>query len=89
MRPTSSSTINYQPGDPPADLAQLPRFVREELQRIKAMFDALAAGHVDKTYAPPAKPRDGDVRYADGTQWDPGSGTGFYFYNGSAWKFLG
>ena len=89
MRPTSSSTTSYQPGDPPADPAQLQRFLREELLRIQAMFNALAAGRIDKTFAPPAKPRDGDLRYADGTQWNPGSGAGVYLYNGSAWKFLG
>lgn len=89
MRPTNSSTISYQPGDPPADPAQLQRYLREELQRIKAMFDALAAGHLDKTYALPAKPRDGDIRYADGTQWNPGSGAGLYYFNGAIWKLLG
>jgi hypothetical protein len=89
MRPTSSSTISYQPGDPPADPAQMQRYLREELMRIKAMFDALAAGHLDKTYAPPAKPRDGDTRYADGTLWNPGSGAGFYYFNGAIWKLLG
>lgn len=89
MRPTSSSTINYQPGDPPADPGQLQRYLREEFLRVKAMFDALAAGHLDKSYAPPAKPRDGDIRYADGVQWNPGSGAGLYYFNGTAWIFLG
>lgn len=89
MRPTNGSTSAYQPGDPPADPAQLQRFLREELLRIKGMFDALAAGHLDKTYALPAKPRDGDFRYADGTLWNPGSGAGFYRYNGTTWIFLG
>lgn len=90
MRPTNSST-SYQPGDPPADSAQFQRFMREELAKIKAITDALADGFDPVTYAAPSKPRDGMRRYADGTQWNPGSGRGLYRYDGpaAAWKFLG
>lgn len=65
------------------------RFLYEELQRIQAAINALAAGHIDKVYSAPAKPRDGDIRYADGTSFNPGSGQGVYYYNGSIWKLLG
>ena len=34
------------------------------------------------------KPRDGDIRYADGTNWNPGSGAGIYAYVGGAWTKL-
>ena len=40
----------------------------------------------------PSRPREGDVRYADGTDWDPGSGEGIYFFKkGSpgSWVLLG
>ena len=30
-----------------------------------------------------------DIRYANGTDWDPGSGKGFYYYDGSAWQPFG
>ena len=33
--------------------------------------------------------RDGMVVYADGTDWDPGSGEGIYAYYGAAWNHLG
>lgn len=89
MRPTNSGTTGYQPGDPPADVAQLQRFLREELRRLKAAIDALADGFDPVVYAPPARPRQGMRRYADGTQWNPGSGAGLYRYDGSAWRFLG
>lgn len=90
MRPTSSSTINYQPGDPPAEAAQMQRFLREELQKLKAAIDAVAAGQVDRIYTLPAKPRDGMVRYLDGTI-APGGVRGVYFYDitAAAWKLLG
>jgi len=37
------------------------------------------------------KPRAGDIRYADGSDWNPGgTGEGIYFYNSSAaWVKLG
>ncbi len=39
--------------------------------------------------AEPPKPYDGLIVIADGTEWNPGSGVGYYgFYNGS-WRFLG
>lgn len=32
--------------------------------------------------------RDGMIAYADGTQWNPGSGVGFYGYQNGAWVKL-
>lgn len=89
MRPTNSSTTSYQPGDPPADVSQLQRFLREELAKLKAATDALADGFAPVVYAPPAKPRDGMLRNADGTQWNPGAGPGLYRYGNDAWHLLG
>lgn len=38
---------------------------------------------------PPAEfKREGLMVYADGSNWDPGDGAGYYYYNGSAWKLL-
>ena len=34
------------------------------------------------------KPRNGDIRYADGTNWNPGSGEGIYAYTNDAWAKL-
>ena len=86
---TSSTALVLE--DPPSDPAQLQRYLREQNVRIMAAFEALAAGHLDKQHVAPAKPRDGDWRYADGTDWNPGSGKGFYRFDGetSAWAFLG
>lgn len=89
MRPTNTSTINYQPGDPPADPAQLQRFLREEFIKMKTAIDALAEGFDPVTYVEPAKPRQGMRRYADGALWDPGAGAGLYRYDGTTWNFLG
>lgn len=41
-------------------------------------------------HAEPDKPRAGHVYYADGTNWNPGSGEGVYYYtSGSTWAILG
>jgi hypothetical protein len=89
MRPTNSNTFAYQPSAPPSDPAQLPRWLQEEVNKIKAAYDALAEGFDPVVYAPPPKPRQGMRRYADGTQWNPGSGAGLYRYDGTAWRYLG
>ena len=39
-------------------------------------------------YVEPFRPREGYVVYADGTEWNPGSGAGLYYYDGSAWVFI-
>jgi hypothetical protein len=58
------------------------RELQEWAQRgIKAL--RLEPAHVE-----PDKPRAGLIVYADGTDWDPGSGAGLYYYNGSAWVLI-
>jgi hypothetical protein len=89
LRPANSVAGRYQPGEPPSDPSQLPRYLREEFAKIKAALDALADGFDLPVYAPPAKPRAGMRRYADGTQWNPGSGAGLYRFDGATWNFLG
>ena len=86
-----NSSVAYAPGMVPRELGQMQQFLEMELLKIKAAIDLLAAGHIDKTYAEPDRLRDGDIRYADGTTWNPGSGQGIYYYklSGPAWVFLG
>ncbi len=88
MRAPNSSGGYYSPGDPPSDPAEIQRFLRDELQRISGAINALAAGHFDEVNVAPAKPRKGDVRLADGTSWNPGSGRGIYIHNGTTWILI-
>jgi hypothetical protein len=37
--------------------------------------------NISEINAAPDKPRDGDIINADGTDFDPGSGKGLYFYD--------
>lgn len=89
MRAPNLGSAFYAPGEPPTDPAQLGRFIRDELQQISAAITALAAGHLDQQSVAPAKPRDGDMRYADGAHWNPGGlGKGVYMHNGSTWTLI-
>lgn len=87
MRTPNLGTSIYNPGDPPADPAQLQRYLREHNAMLAAALTALAAGHIDKLNVAPAKPRDGDMRYADGVNWNPGGGKGLYMYS-NAWTLV-
>lgn len=63
----------------------------------KAEFDRVAEAsarsrpsiQLQTLHAAPARVGDGMVVLADGTNWDPGSGAGFYGYYGGAWNKLG
>lgn len=79
----------YKPRNVPNDPAQLPGFLREELENVGRALNSFPFVLLETTYAPPAKPRDGQVYLADGATWNPGSGGGFYGYRAGAWRFLG
>lgn len=90
MRTPNLGTISYQPNQVPTDVSALPMFLREELDKVAATFRLLALGHIDRSHAAPLKPRVGDIRYADGTSWNPGTGEGIYFYNAAgSWVKMG
>lgn len=36
----------------------------------------------------PDKPQEGMIAYANGSEWDPGSGAGLYKYLGGGWVLL-
>lgn len=80
----------YTPGTPPQDAASLAAFLRVELAKIaQAMETQDASLSLDTLYAAPKKFRDGTIVKADGTTWDPGSGSGLYVYRDADWHFLG
>ena len=83
--------MSYIP-DPLYDDTELGRYLSRELQKIS---DQTTVNQVDgiefKVWnVLPDKPRAGQVYYADGTQWNPGSGEGLYRYStGGSWVLLG
>lgn len=89
MRPLNTSTIFYVPEQVPSDPAQLPMYLENEFAKIKRSIEQISMGHFEVTYVEPPKPRKGDLRYADGVSWNPGSGQGVYVYKGTTWVLLG
>ena len=78
----------YKPSPVPSDPKDLQRFLQEELTQINLALILISQGYVTIANVAPDKPRDGMIRLADGTNWDPGSGQGVYVYYGSAWNKL-
>lgn len=80
--------MRYSPTIPPSDI---PRYVYDELSRIAVVLEQMQVERVNliPQTAAPARPRNGDVVYADGTNWDPGSGAGLYQYRTLSWVLVG
>ena len=82
-------SIRYSKAPVPSEAKEIPSYLQTELDRISAIISNLADGHYDESNTVPSKPRAGDVRYADGTNWNPGSGEGLYLYlSTGAWSKL-
>ncbi len=94
MKTTKGAILGYVPGPPPADLPpEARRYLDEELNRIAGVLANLLAPlrtlMLEPMTAPPATPMMPQIVYADGVQWDPGSGPGYYYWNGVVWTPLG
>lgn len=89
MRPTSTANLSYQPGDPPANPADLQRFLREELAKLKAAIDTVSDGFLPVVYVLPAKPRTGMLRNFVADVVGVGSAAGMYRFDGTTWVFIG
>jgi hypothetical protein len=79
----SKQQINkYVPKRTPNEYSQ--GYVQDELGHISGAIEQLSLGYLDVTNVAPTRPRQGMIRYADGSNWNPGSGgEGIYFYNSS------
>ena len=76
------SVTHYQPGPLPLDNEDLGIYIVDELKRLGNILFNQATFRLERTHIPPDKPRGGDIRYADGSNWDTGgTGEGIYFYN--------
>ena len=83
-------SIKYSKTPVPSKAEDIPSYLQTELDRISAIISNLADGHFDVSNVAPDKPRTGDIRYADGSNWNPGStGEGVYIYlSTGAWSKL-
>lgn len=78
----------YLPEAPPEVVDRiLVDYVFREFNRIS---DTLLAKpfNFEETFVAVSRPQEGDVAYADGTSWNPGSGRGVYAFLNNAWRKL-
>lgn len=88
MRTINNGSVFYAPEPVPSDPKELPAYIERNNRAIEMAINLLAAGHLDETHVAPVKPRVGDLKLADGTNWNPGSGQGIYAYYNSVWNKL-
>lgn len=76
-----------------ASVPELVASLQRELDRIASAIQIIASGQLETFEKPggPDKPREGMVRIADGVNWNPGSGKGPYWFNGTTqlWETMG
>ena len=93
------SVNRWSPNPAPVSPELLPDYLFSELNRLGDIIFNLDTFRLEATHREPAgvgtelrktKPRDGDMRYADGVDWNPGSGgEGLYAYYNNTWNRLG
>ena len=71
----------YEPGPLPLESEDLGIYVVTELKRLANTILNQSHLRVERIHAEPERPRGGDIVYADGTDWNPGSGEGIYFFD--------
>lgn len=80
----------YNPRIPPIEAEDLLPYLDDELVKLATSVNDLVAGLHEIRYNPPERLRKGMVVYADGVEWNPGSGEGLYRYNlAGNWVFIG
>lgn len=77
----------YIPSPVPTDISlHILEFLREEF--VKVYEGQRSIYQLPIITVEPNKPREGLLVYADGTEWNPGSGKGVYVHNGTTWVKL-
>ena len=80
----------YTPSILPQDASELSIAIQRELERLSQELRASQPSILlDKINVAPSKPRPGMIVFADGVNWNPGAGIGYYGYKGTAWVLLG
>lgn len=82
-------TEKYYPEPVPYtdDLPYIREFLFREFLRISASFEGVREIELEELSVEPTA-RAGMIKFADGVNWDPGNGKGFYGYDGTSWIML-
>lgn len=80
----------FRPSTLPSDLTveSLARWVQGEFEQLSREQVETLELELRPIHAAPEKPREGMIVYADGTDWNPGSGRGVYVRGPAAWEKL-
>ena len=90
--PKGENTSLYFPESPPSgvSLEEVSAWAAREHSKIAAVLEAALARQVEFLQAEPVRLREGMIRGADGTNWNPGAGgQGVYAYYNNTWNKLG
>ena len=72
----------YTPNPVPSNPEDLPRYIFEELTKLQGALEENATTFLEVKHVEPARKKQGDIVYADGSDFNPGSaGEGIYFVN--------
>lgn len=82
-------SFQFQAKPAPADPKDLPAWVQQQFDDLTKALQQTTLLWLKTQYKEPAKPREGMIVLADGTEWNPGAAQGFYGYYGSSWHKLG
>lgn len=79
--------MSYSKAFTPKQLEQLPKYIENELRKIEDHLKVFDYIPLRILHNAPDKPQIG-IYAADGTNWNPGSGAGVYYYNGSTYTLM-
>ena len=82
------SVNRWSPNPAPVQPQQLPDYLFSELNKLGDVVFNLDTFRLESTHVEPVKSRDGDIRYADGTDWNPSGGEGIYAFFNNTWNKL-
>ena len=85
-----SEAPKYVPNPVPSNPDDLPRYIFQELTKLQGALQENPTTFVEVKNVAPARIKQGDIVYADGSNFNPGSGEGVYFRNAAgSWVKLG
>ena len=71
----------YTPAPVPSNPDDLPQYIFQELIKLQGALKENPIAYIAVKNVAPSRIKQGDIVYADGSNFNPGSGEGVYFRN--------
>ena len=81
-----SQAPKYTPNPVPDNPEDLPQYLLQEFQKIQGALEENPIAFIEEKNVEPSRVKQGDIVYADGTNWNPGQGENLYYYDGTVWR---